>query len=236
MDYTLYGTTYGLALSSGLNAYFPLLAFAVAARWLHLYKVNPNFSFVTQTWFIGLLAVLTIFDLIADKIPLIDHTWDAIHTAIRPIMGALVVAASYNQVHLQSMTGMTGMTGMSGVIGVVSTPNSSIVMSVTGAMKLPASISLQFIGLMILGAILALMVHTTKATTRVASTATTFGLGNVVLSVIEDIGVLITTLLSLFAPIIMFILIVIFVVVFFLSLRLILRVYRRRRSRSRFFI
>ena len=222
MDYTLYGTTYGLALSSGLNAYFPLLAFAVAARWFHLYKVNPNFSFVTQTWFIGLLAVLTILDLIADKIPLIDHTWDAIHTAIRPIMGALVVGASYNQVHLQSMTG---------IVGIVSTSNSSIIMSATGAMKLPTSISLSFIGLMILGAILALMVHTTKATTRVASTATTFGLGNIVLSVIEDIGVLITTLLSLFAPIVMFILIVIFVVVFFLSLRLILRVSRRRRSR-----
>ncbi len=42
-----FGTSYALALSSGVNAYFPLLAFAMAARWLHLYKVNPSFSFVT---------------------------------------------------------------------------------------------------------------------------------------------------------------------------------------------
>lgn len=223
MDYTLYGTTYGLALASGLNAYFPLLAFAVAARWLHLYKVNPNFSFVTQTWFIALLAVLTLIDLVADKIPLIDNTWDAIHTVIRPLMGALVVAASYNQVHLQSMTETIG-------AGITATSNANIIIGATDVMRIATSISLPFIGLMILGAILALMVHTTKATTRVASTATTFGLGNVVLSVIEDVGVLITTLLSIFAPIVMAILIVIFVVVFLLSLRLILRVFRRRQS------
>lgn len=222
MDYTLYGTTYGLALASGLNAYFPLLAFAVAARWFHLYKVNPNFSFVTQTWFIALLTVLTIIDLVADKIPLIDTAWDAIHTAIRPIMGALVVAASYNQVHLQSMVGITGIS---------SVPNANVVIGAIRVTRVSTGISLSFVGLMILGAILALMVHTTKAITRIASTATTFGLGNIVLSMIEDVGVLITTLLSLFAPIVMLILIAIFVVVFLLSLRLILRVFRRRRSR-----
>lgn len=220
MDYTLYGTTYGLALASGINAYFPLLAFTVAARWFHLYKVNPNFSFVTQTWFIALLAVLTLVDLVADKIPLIDNAWDAIHTVIRPIMGALVVAASYNQVHVQSMTG----------IGIASSSNVNVIISATSAIKVISGVSLSFIGLMALGAILALMVHITKATTRVASTTTTLGLGNIVLSVLEDIGVLITTLLSLFAPVVMFILIVIFVLVFLLSLRLILRVFRRRRS------
>lgn len=222
MDYTLYGTTYGLALSSGINAYFPLLAFAVAARWFHLYKVNPNFSFVTQTWFIALLTVLTLVDLVADKIPLLDNAWDALHTVIRPIMGALVVAASYNQVHLQSMTG----------IGVLPVSNANVVIDgATGVIRGVTSIPLSFIGLMILGAILALMVHVTKATTRVASTTTTFGLGNIVLSVFEDVGVLITTFLSLFAPIVMFILVVLFVLAFLLFLRFILPLSRRRRSR-----
>ena len=220
MDYTLYGTTYGLALSSGINAYFPLLAFAVAARWFHLYKVNPNFSFVTQTWFIALLVVLTILDLVADKIPLIDTAWDSIHTVIRPAMGALVVAASYNQVHMQSMTGT-----------VVVPLNVNFVASTMSVVASSTHISLAFAGLMLLGAILAFMVHVTKATTRIASTTTTLGLGNIVLSIFEDVGVLITTLLSLLAPIIMLILIAIFVVVFLLSLRLILRLFRRRRSR-----
>lgn len=222
MDYTLYGTTYGLALASGINAYFPLLAFAVAARWFHLYKVNPNFSFVTQTWFIALLTVLTLIDLVADKIPLIDHAWDSIHTLIRPVMGALVVAASDNQVHLQSM------------MPLVPTIRSTLIVGTVATIRTSTNISVKFLGVILIGAILAFMVHITKATTRVASTATTAGLGNIVLSVLEDIGVLIMTLLSLLAPLIMFVLVVIFVLVFVLSLRRIMRLFGRRRSRAFF--
>jgi hypothetical protein len=78
------GTPLGLGFASGINAYLPLLSFAVASRWLHLYKVNPNFAFVTSDWFIIALVVLTITDFVADKIPVIDHTWDATHTVMPP--------------------------------------------------------------------------------------------------------------------------------------------------------
>jgi hypothetical protein len=40
------------------------------------------------------LVILTLADLLADKIPGVDHVWDAIHTVLRPIAGALVAAAS----------------------------------------------------------------------------------------------------------------------------------------------
>src|SRR5260221_9258129 len=94
MDIVDLGTPFGLAFASGLNAYLPLLAFAVSVRWLPLYKVNPSFSFITQTWFIVALAILTILDFVADKIPLIDHAWNAIHTVVRPLAGALVAVAA----------------------------------------------------------------------------------------------------------------------------------------------
>jgi len=94
------GTPLGLALASGINAYLPLLSFAISARFLHLDKVNPNFTFITQDWFIIALVILTLIDFVADKFPVIDHAWDAIHTVIRPLAGALVAAASYSQFHL----------------------------------------------------------------------------------------------------------------------------------------
>src|ERR1700738_371032 len=93
MDIVALGTPFSLAFASGVNAYLPLLAFAASVRWLHLYKVNPSFAFITSNWFIALLVLLTILDFVADKIPLIDHVWDTIHTVIRPIAGALVAAA-----------------------------------------------------------------------------------------------------------------------------------------------
>ena len=94
------GTPLGLAFASGINAYLPLLSLAISTRFLHLDKVNPQFAFITQDWFIIALVILTLIDFVADKFPVIDHTWDAIHTVIRPIAGALVAAASYSQFHL----------------------------------------------------------------------------------------------------------------------------------------
>src|SRR5205085_4906817 len=97
MDIVDFGTPLGLAFASGLNAYLPLLAYSLSVRWLHLYTVNPHFGFITQTWCIVALAFLTLIDFVADKIPLIDHAWNAIHTAVRPIAGAVVavVASSH---------------------------------------------------------------------------------------------------------------------------------------------
>ena len=205
---TSYGLSYGLALSSGVNAYFPLLAFAVAARWLHLYKVNPSFSFVTQPWFMGLLLVLAVVDLVADKIPVIDHLWDGLHTVIRPLAGALVAAASNNLIHVPNTTTLLGHPLM------------------TMGVNLPATL----VVVMVIGGILALMTHTAKAATRVASTTTTAGLLNIVLSVVEDIGVVIATLLALFAPVVMFVIVVLFVIVFLVLARSIIRLLNRRRN------
>lgn len=186
------GTSYGLALSSGVNAYLPLLSFAIAARWFHLYTVNPKFAFVTQDWFMIVLAILALADLFADKIPVVDHIWDAIHTVVRPIAGAVVAAASGSQI--------------------------------SGA-ALPITL--------VLGGALAGITHTTKATTRVASTATTAGMGNIFLSILEDIGVVITILLSLLAPHVMIIVLVLIVLLFLLALPRLLRVYRSRRMTRR---
>ncbi len=207
---TTYGLTYGLALASGVNAYLPLLAFAVAARWLHLYKVNPNFSFITQTWFLVVLAILALADLFADKIPGIDHVWDAIHTVIRPMAGAFVAAASDNRIHVLPNTTYMG----------------------THMLTMGINLSLSLVIVMIIGGALALMTHLTKASTRVASTATTAGLLNIVLSIMEDVGVVITTLLSLFAPAVMFVVIILFILVFLLLARRIIRFFGRRRRQN----
>lgn len=186
------GTSYGLAFASGVNAYLPLLSFAIASRWFHLYKVNPNFGFITQDWFMIILAVLAVADLFADKIPGVDHVWDAINTVVRPIAGAITATASAGQI--------------------------------SGA-AIPATL--------LLGGALAGVTHTTKAVTRVASTATTFGVGNVFLSVLEDIGVVITILLSLLAPYVMVVILVIVALIFLLMLPRLIKVVSRSRATKR---
>ena len=207
------GTPLGLAFASGINAYLPLLSFAVSARFFHLYKINPTFAFITQDWFLSALVILTLIDFIADKIPVIDHTWDAIHTVIRPIAGALVAAASYNQFLLPG----TKISAASSYIpqAMLSATSSSHILgtAVPVTVAIP-TVSLGLLVILILGGLLAAMSHTAKATTRLVSTFTTAGLLNVGLSLAEDILVLILVLLSLLVPIVMLILLVLFLIVF----------------------
>lgn len=191
------GRSFGLAFASGINAYLPLLSFAIANRWFHLFNVNPNFAFITQDWCIAALIVLTIVDFVADKIPVVDHAWNAIHKMVRPIAGAIVAAAS-----------------ISNVPAIVTTTNSSHLSGVVvAAISNTPVIEIGLFVILLIGGILAAMSHTAKTTTRWVSTFTTAGLFNIVLSAVEDVIVFIAILLSLFVPLIMLILIILFVLV-----------------------
>jgi len=89
-------TALGLSLPAGLNAYIPLLAVALAQRfeWLEL---REPFDLLGSWWVIGIIVVLLIVELLADKIPAVDSVNDAIQTVVRPAAGGLVaVAASGN--------------------------------------------------------------------------------------------------------------------------------------------
>ena len=79
----------------------------------------------------------------------------------------------------------------------------------------------------LLGAPLALGVHSAKATARLGSTATTAGVGNPILSVAEDVAAVASIILGFLAPVLALVLMAVTV---FLIVRLALRVRRRRRA------
>jgi uncharacterized membrane protein len=86
-------TGIGLALPAGLNAYIPLLGVAMAqkAGWIHL---PQPYSLLGEWWAILLIALLLCVEILADKVPTVDHVNDAIQTVVRPFAGALVMLAS----------------------------------------------------------------------------------------------------------------------------------------------
>lgn len=72
--------------ASGVNAYLVVVVLGVAERLGH--DQVPD---VLGRWDVLLVAsVLFSLEFIADKVPLIDSTWDAISLAIRPTVGAVV--------------------------------------------------------------------------------------------------------------------------------------------------
>ena len=87
-------SAFGLSASAGLNAYIPLLAIALLARFTELIKLETPWDALTSWWIIGLLVLLSLIEFFADKVPAVNHINDGIQTFVRPVAGAIVFAAS----------------------------------------------------------------------------------------------------------------------------------------------
>ncbi len=90
-------SAFGLAGSAGLNAYIPLLIVAISGRFPAgnpLIRLAEPYDALTSWWAIGVLAVLLVVEVTADKIPVVDSINDGIQTFVRPAAGAVLFAAS----------------------------------------------------------------------------------------------------------------------------------------------
>jgi hypothetical protein len=90
------GRTLGFSFAAGINLYATVAILGLASRygWVDL---PPQYKVFDNTWIIGAALVLYVVEFIADKIPWVDTAWDAVHTAIRPIGGALIAVATLGE-------------------------------------------------------------------------------------------------------------------------------------------
>jgi len=87
-------TGMGLAASAGLNAWIPLLSVGLLARYTHLIELPSSWHWLSNGWVLVILAILLAVEMVADKIPVVDHVNDVLHTVIRPTAGGLVFGAA----------------------------------------------------------------------------------------------------------------------------------------------
>ncbi len=83
----------GLAASAGLNAYIPLLTMGLLARFTGLIDLPSGWDWLADGWVIGILAVLLAVEVVADKVPVVDHVNDVVQTVVRPTAGGLAFGA-----------------------------------------------------------------------------------------------------------------------------------------------
>ena len=98
--------------ASGINAYLVVLILGGADR---LFQLGQIPDALARTDVLIVAGMLFLVDTVADKIPYVDSTWDAIHTAIRPAIGAaigaLIVgdASSFEQAIAATAGGVTAL-------------------------------------------------------------------------------------------------------------------------------
>lgn len=87
MDVAGYLTAFGLATAAGLNAWFPLLAVGLLARYTGLIDLEGEWAQLTDTTVLIGLAGVSVVDFIGDKIAAVDHVLHAIGTVVAPVTG-----------------------------------------------------------------------------------------------------------------------------------------------------
>ena len=165
-------SAFGLSASAGLNAYIPLLVVGVIAHYFpNTLALNTPWNLIANPWILILLGILVIIEMLADKVPAVNHINDLIQTVVRPAAGAIAFAAS-----------------------------AKVVTDINPILALAC-------GLLVAGS-----VHAVKAVAvRPAVTATTAGVGNIPVSIAEDVVAFITSVAAIIIPLVMgIILLVIF--------------------------
>jgi hypothetical protein len=175
---------FALAATVGLRAFLPLFVAGLLAR--HGYvDLGPSFEWMQGTPALVVFGSAVVFEILADKIPAVDHALDAAGVIVKPVAGTLVAAALFTHVDpvLAAVLGLIG------------------------------------------GGTIAATVHAVKGTTRFFSSVTTGGVGNPVLSLVEDglasVGILAAVLIPVFAALAVLALVALGA-----------WLYRRRRTRS----
>jgi hypothetical protein len=106
---TTLGRTLGFSFAAGINLYATVAILGLASRygWVSL---PPQYQVFDNSWIIGGALVLYVIEFFADKIPWLDSAWDAVHTLIRPIGGALIAIATIGDVSpgMQTLVGLLG--------------------------------------------------------------------------------------------------------------------------------
>jgi hypothetical protein len=90
--FNLLSVALGLACLAGINLYLTVFVTGLAIN-LHWIVLSPNYhslEILGQPWIVAIAGVLYFLEFFADKIPWVDSAWDAVHTVIRPIGGALL--------------------------------------------------------------------------------------------------------------------------------------------------
>lgn len=91
--------------ASGVNLYGTALILGLAGRfgWA---ETPPELQ---HTWVLVMLGLLYALEFVVDKVPWLDSAWDAVHTVIRPIGGALLgVALAHDAGSSEALAGVLG--------------------------------------------------------------------------------------------------------------------------------
>ncbi len=90
---TTLGRILPLAFAAGLNVYATVAVVGICARY-QLVVLPDAYQAFGHPLVIAAAVTMYAIEFVADKIPWLDSVWDAVHTVVRPIGGALIAVTA----------------------------------------------------------------------------------------------------------------------------------------------
>ena len=87
----------GLSFASGVNLYATILVVGVAQRYGFIENLPGPLQAFSNPWILGIAGCLYAVEFLVDKFPFVATVWDAVHTLIRPLGGALIALAAAHE-------------------------------------------------------------------------------------------------------------------------------------------
>lgn len=86
-------TGIALAASAGLRAFLPLFAAGAAARWFE-WPLAASVRWLASDAALVIFGLASVVEVLADKVPAVDHALDLLQTVVSPIAGAVAALAA----------------------------------------------------------------------------------------------------------------------------------------------
>ena len=106
---TTLGRTMGFSFAAGINLYATVAILGLASRYQWV-ALPPQFRMFDHDIVIGAAIAMYVIEFVADKIPWFDSVWDAIHTIIRPLGGAVIAVTTLGDAS-PAMEGLVALLG-----------------------------------------------------------------------------------------------------------------------------
>src|SRR5918993_2220903 len=87
------GRTMGFSFAAGINLYATVAILGLASRY-NWVALPPQYQAFDNDFIIATALGLYVIEFVADKIPWFDSIWDAVHTAVRPVGGAVIAVTT----------------------------------------------------------------------------------------------------------------------------------------------
>jgi hypothetical protein len=94
MSATLLAQAAALASAAGVSTYATVAILGLAGRQEWFGGLPPSLQGLTSWWVIGLAATLYAVEFLATLVPGVASAWEAVHSAVRPLAGAALAAAT----------------------------------------------------------------------------------------------------------------------------------------------